>query len=71
MPSKIIKVLNGETVSAPPVWFMQQAGWHLPEYLDVRATAKDFIDFCVTPDVKIENMQAVVNHICGQEANYV
>lgn len=29
---------------------MRQAGRHLPEYLEVRATAKNFIDFCFSPD---------------------
>ena len=29
---------------------MRQAGRHLPEYLAVRETTKDFIDFCFTPE---------------------
>ncbi len=50
MSPKIINVLNGQQSSIPPIWFMRQAGRHLPEYLDVRATAKNFIDFCFSPD---------------------
>ena len=33
---------------------MRQAGRHLPEYLEVRATAKNFIDFCFSPDKAAE-----------------
>ena len=50
----ILRVLQGERVDPVPVWFMRQAGRHLPEYLEVRATAKDFIDFCFSPDKAAE-----------------
>ncbi|MBI1404857.1 MAG: uroporphyrinogen decarboxylase [Caulobacter sp.] len=42
----LLRVLAGETLERPPVWFMRQAGRYLPEYRAVRATAPDFIAFC-------------------------
>lgn len=50
MSSNLLKVLSGETISPPPIWMMRQAGRHLPEYMKVRETAKNFIDFCFTPE---------------------
>jgi uroporphyrinogen decarboxylase len=35
----LLRVLNGETLDKPPVWFMRQAGRFLPEYRAVRAKA--------------------------------
>jgi len=51
---KLVRVLNGEVVSPPPFWFMRQAGRYLPEYRKVRETAKNFLDFCYTPDLAVE-----------------
>jgi len=45
----ILRALQSQALDIPPIWMMRQAGRHLPEYMKVRATAKNFIDFCLTP----------------------
>ena len=54
MTTKILKTLYGQNIKPAPIWMMRQAGRHLPEYLAIRETAKDFIDFCFSPNKAAE-----------------
>ncbi|QLF68859.1 uroporphyrinogen decarboxylase [Peteryoungia desertarenae] len=47
---KVLKVLNGEVVTPPPIWLMRQAGRYLPEYRATRAKAGSFLDLCYSPE---------------------
>ena len=51
---KIVKVLNGETLTPPPIWLMRQAGRYLPEYRKTRSEAGSFLNLCYTPDFAVE-----------------
>lgn len=51
---RLLRALAGETLDRPPIWFMRQAGRSLPEYLELRAKAADFIAFCFNPEMAAE-----------------
>jgi uroporphyrinogen decarboxylase len=50
----LIRTLLGEKQERPPIWFMRQAGRHLPEYRELRSRNKSFLDFCYAPAAAAE-----------------
>jgi uroporphyrinogen decarboxylase len=51
---RVMKVLNGETLTPPPIWLMRQAGRYLPEYRETRKEAGSFLDLCYNPKLATE-----------------
>ena len=38
-----------------PLWFLRQSGRHVPEYFEIRAKAKNFIEFCLNKNLVVES----------------
>jgi len=49
--SSFLKACRGEKSDFTPVWFMRQAGRYMREYRQDKARAKNFLDFCKTPEL--------------------
>ena len=56
MHNNIINDLfKGKNYSSIPIWFLRQAGRHIPEYFTIRSRTDNFIDFCLNTNLIIES----------------
>ena len=50
----ICKTLKNEKCDVP-IWFLRQAGRHIPEYFEIRKKENNFIKFCLNEDLIIRS----------------
>lgn len=48
--NNFLEMVKGGEPESVPFWFMRQAGRYLPEYRDIRAESKGFLDLVYTPE---------------------
>ena len=52
--TRLLDVLKDKGVDRTPIWIMRQAGRYLPEYMETRKKAGDFMTLAGTPDLACE-----------------
>ena len=55
MNDNLINMVFDGKISQIPVWFLRQAGRHIPEYFEIRKKEKNFIDFCLNENLIIQS----------------
>jgi uroporphyrinogen decarboxylase len=50
----LLRVLEGERKTIPPIWLMRQAGRYLPEYRAIREKSESFLKLCFDPKLAAE-----------------
>ena len=41
--------------SETPIWFLRQAGRHIPDYFEIRKKSDSFVNFCLNTELIIES----------------
>ncbi len=54
MGKSFLDLIQGHKPERRPVWLMRQAGRYLPEYREIRAKSKNFLNMCLTPEIAAE-----------------
>jgi len=52
--NKIYNLFNKEKTKVP-LWFLRQAGRHIPEYYEIRKKEENFVEFCLNKNLIIES----------------